>query len=300
MAPEAILVPFGVLELNRGPVAIHQPMFAFGHSKGTSDFVADGLELWWVERNAAHPGVKRLHIELDNGPEIASSRTQFPKRLVEFADRHRVAIELVYLPPYHSKYNPVERCLDGETVRLKDEEDTTKRSLSQIRADIGRLVDVLKSLGAKGLASVRDELERLEAEERRLVATLAQIAKRQAPVERIGRDAQAFLETWQDVGELLAAATTEERLQILQHYIEVIELGNIDRETRTGTYALRLLPEVRPDRGFDFGRGGKSGPDDANPRLETSNGAVPCCGDGSVVVNPGTAWFAQPYKKLPG
>ena len=35
MAPEAILVPFGVLELNRGPVAIHQPMFAFGHSKGT-------------------------------------------------------------------------------------------------------------------------------------------------------------------------------------------------------------------------------------------------------------------------
>lgn len=110
MAPEAILVPFGVLELNRGPVAIHQPMFVFGHSKGTSDFVADGLELWWAERKAAYPGVKRLHIELDNGPEIASSRTQFMKRLVEFADRHRVEIELVYLPPYHSKYNPVERC----------------------------------------------------------------------------------------------------------------------------------------------------------------------------------------------
>ena len=109
-APEAILVPFGVLELNRGPVAIHQPMFVFGHSKDTSDFIADGLELWWAERNATHPGVKRLHIELDNGPEIASSRTQFLKRLVEFADRHRVAIELVDLPPYHSKYNPVERC----------------------------------------------------------------------------------------------------------------------------------------------------------------------------------------------
>ena len=110
LSPEAILVPFGVLELNRGPVAIHQPMFVFGHSKGTSDFIADGLELGWAERKAAHPGVKRLHIELDNGPEIASSRTQFLKRLVEFADRHRVGIELVYLPPYHSKYNPVERC----------------------------------------------------------------------------------------------------------------------------------------------------------------------------------------------
>ena len=98
----------------------------------------------------------------------------------------------------------------------------------------------------------------MEAEERRLVATLAQIAKRQAPVERIGRDAQAFLETWQDVGELLAAATTEERLQILQHYIEVIELGNIDRETRTGTYALRLLPEVRPDLDSTSEEGGKA------------------------------------------
>ncbi len=175
-------------------------------------------------------------------------------------------------------------CLDGETVRLKDEEDTTKRSLGQIRADIGRLVDVLKSLGAKGLASVRDELERLEAEEKRLESTLTQIAKRQAPVERIGRDAQAFLETWQDVGELLDAATTEERLQILQHYIEVIELGNIDRETRTGTYALRLFPEVRPDRGFDFGDGGGNGPDDVNSGPETTNGAVATNGSDPAVL----------------
>lgn len=110
MAPEAILVPFGILELNRGAVPIHQPWFLFGHSKQTSDFLADGLDPWWRERKAVHPGVGRRHIELDNGPEIASSRTQFLKRMVEFVDRHRVAVELVYLPPYHSKYNPIERC----------------------------------------------------------------------------------------------------------------------------------------------------------------------------------------------
>lgn len=110
MSPEALLVPLGILELNRGTEAIHQPMFIFGHSKETSDFIADGLELWWAERKALHLGVKRLHIELDNGPEIASSRTQFMKRLVEFVDRHRITVELVYLPPYHSKYNPIERC----------------------------------------------------------------------------------------------------------------------------------------------------------------------------------------------
>jgi len=110
MSPKALMVPFGLLEMNRGPVAIQQPWFLFGHSKETSDFIADGLEKWWSERKAVYDGVRKIHIELDNGPEISSSRTQFMKRLVEFADRHRVEIELVYLPPYHSKYNPIERC----------------------------------------------------------------------------------------------------------------------------------------------------------------------------------------------
>jgi hypothetical protein len=30
--------------------------------------------------------------------------------MVGFVDRHRAAVELVYRPPYHSKYNPIERC----------------------------------------------------------------------------------------------------------------------------------------------------------------------------------------------
>lgn len=110
MSAETILVPFGILELNRGGVDIHQPWIVFGRSHQTSDFIADALERWWSERGAVHAGVKRLQIELDNGPEINSSRTQFMKRLVEFVDRHRIEVELVYLPPYHSKYNPIERC----------------------------------------------------------------------------------------------------------------------------------------------------------------------------------------------
>jgi transposase len=110
MSPDALLVPFGILERNRGSQALHQLTFVFGRSKETSDFIADGLELWWAARKTRYLGVRRLHIELDNGPEIASSRTQFMKRLVEFVDRHRIAVELVYLPPYHSKYNPIERC----------------------------------------------------------------------------------------------------------------------------------------------------------------------------------------------
>ena len=68
-------------------------------------------------------------------------------------------------------------CLGGEAVRLREEEDLARRRLSQVRADIGRLVEVLKSLGARGLASVQSELERLEDEEGQMKKNLTEIAK---------------------------------------------------------------------------------------------------------------------------
>jgi hypothetical protein len=105
MHPDAVLAPAGILE-----VASAQLNIVFGTSRDTSDFVADCLELWWANRRAIHPDVRRLLIDLDNGPEIASSRTQFMKRLVDFSDRHQLTLELAYYPPYHSKYNPIERC----------------------------------------------------------------------------------------------------------------------------------------------------------------------------------------------
>ena len=105
MHPDAVLTPAGILEVDS-----HQLNVIFGTSRDTSDFVADCLELWWDHRQHAYPEVRRLLIDLDNGPEIASSRTQFMKRLVEFSDRFGLTIELAYYPPYHSKYNRIERC----------------------------------------------------------------------------------------------------------------------------------------------------------------------------------------------
>jgi hypothetical protein len=37
-------------------------------------------------------------------------RTQFLKRRVEFARHTGKTLQLLYFPPSHSKYNPVERC----------------------------------------------------------------------------------------------------------------------------------------------------------------------------------------------
>ena len=105
MKPVAILAPAGILEVERGQLNL-----IFGTSRDTSDFVADALDLWWAGRRGTYPHVRRLLINLDNGPEVGSSRTQFMSRLVGFADRHRLTLELAYFPPYHSKYNRIERC----------------------------------------------------------------------------------------------------------------------------------------------------------------------------------------------
>lgn len=76
----------------------------------TSDFWVDGLQLWWRQVQGALCSVRRLVIYLDNGPNNSGSRTQFLKRMIDFADWSGLEIRLVYYPPYHSKYNPIERC----------------------------------------------------------------------------------------------------------------------------------------------------------------------------------------------
>ena len=82
----------------------------FGTSRETSDFIADCLQQWWDANQCRFTHVRQLVINLDNGPQNSSFRTQFIKRMVEFADRNNVEIVLIYYPPYHSKYNPIERC----------------------------------------------------------------------------------------------------------------------------------------------------------------------------------------------
>jgi transposase len=39
-----------------------------------------------------------------------SNRSQFIKRIVQFSLETKLRIRLIYYPPYHSKYNPIERC----------------------------------------------------------------------------------------------------------------------------------------------------------------------------------------------
>ena len=84
---------------------------SFGSSYKTSDFIVDTLQAWWVKLT---PQVQHrtplLQIKVDNGPENSGVRTQFLKRMVDWVDQIRTPVQLLYYPPYHSKYNPIERC----------------------------------------------------------------------------------------------------------------------------------------------------------------------------------------------
>ena len=58
-------------------------------------------------------GIKRLVVNTDNGPEWNSHRAQFMMRMIQLAENSGLDIHLVYYPPYHSKYNPVEHYWGG-------------------------------------------------------------------------------------------------------------------------------------------------------------------------------------------
>ena len=96
----------GIVDEDSGELFIE-----FGSSYKTSDFIVDTLQAWWVKLpRHVQTTIPWLQIKVDNGPESSGIRTQFLKRMVVWVDQIGIPIQLVYYPPYHSKYNPIERC----------------------------------------------------------------------------------------------------------------------------------------------------------------------------------------------
>ncbi len=89
------LTPFGIFlpdqkELN----------FYFTSSKVTRDFLVDRLDQWWQGNRERYPQIRKVLLDLDNGPENHSRRSQFIYRLVQWAQATQLTVELVYYPPY--------------------------------------------------------------------------------------------------------------------------------------------------------------------------------------------------------
>jgi len=103
--PDGKVTPVGLLLPQHDELSI-----AVCTSKVTSDCIVDTIDHWWTENKVRFPEVDTLVFLQDNGPENSGRRTQFLGRMVDFVEQHQINVRLAYYPPYHSKYNPVERC----------------------------------------------------------------------------------------------------------------------------------------------------------------------------------------------
>jgi hypothetical protein len=104
MEPDEKLTPFGIFLPQYDELYLY-----FTPSRLTSDFIMDCLWDFWSTERERFRQVRTLLINQDNGRENHSRRTQFMNRITEFVDEFQVTVQLAYYPPYHSKYNPIER-----------------------------------------------------------------------------------------------------------------------------------------------------------------------------------------------
>lgn len=140
--------------------------FYFTDNNATSDFMVDALE-------HLYPKIKRefaphtLLINMDNGPENNSRRSQFMKRLVDFSQAQSINISLAYYPPYHSKYNPIERVW-GVLERHWNGEllDSVNKVLGLARSMIWKgknpIVNFFTKFYEKGISLSSEAMARLE------------------------------------------------------------------------------------------------------------------------------------------
>jgi hypothetical protein len=99
-------IPCGIVDEDTAQLSV-----TFGSSAKTSDFMVDTLTAWWQGLSAKEQrAIDRVQLKMDNGPESSGVRTQFLHRMVQLVDTIGKPIHLLYYPPYHSKYNPIERC----------------------------------------------------------------------------------------------------------------------------------------------------------------------------------------------
>ena len=95
--------PFGILDLKTNETFITCTIYT-----STAEFKVDCIENYVIGKNQKCK-LKKLLIFLDNGPENSSRRRLWLKQLKKLSVKYNLVIQLVYYPPYCSKYNKIER-----------------------------------------------------------------------------------------------------------------------------------------------------------------------------------------------
>jgi hypothetical protein len=156
--------PCGIGEEDNGQLRL-----TFGSSSKTSDFIVDALEAWWSawEETEQVP-LTRLQIKMDNGPESSGRRTQFLYRMVEFCEAIGKPIQWWYYPPYHRKYNPIERCwgileLPWNGTKLVDMETMLEWAKSMTWKGMHPIVELSRKVSQKAVTLSKKAMREVEA-----------------------------------------------------------------------------------------------------------------------------------------
>jgi len=147
----------------------------------TADLIVDCIHDTWLMIEGRFPLVRTLMLNLDNGPENHSRRTQFVKRVVDLVDDLQLTLELAYYPPYHSKYNPIERVwgvleqhwngalLDSAQTVLNFARTMTYNGVHPVVDLVTTTYQTGVKLTQKAMAKLEERLERLPGLEKYFV-----------------------------------------------------------------------------------------------------------------------------------
>ena len=171
--PTATVTPVGIF------LPASDEVFLYGvTSKVTSDCLMDCLTDWWESVRERFSQITMLVLNLDNGPANHSRRTQFMQRMVEFVQRYHITIRLAYYPPYHSKYNSVERCwgilehhwngslLDSVDAVIKSARTMTWKGAPPVVSLVTRIYQTGVKLTKEAMETVEIHLQRLPSLEK--------------------------------------------------------------------------------------------------------------------------------------
>ena len=156
-------IPCGIVDEDKGQLYLN-----FGSSYKTSDFMVDSLSQWWSTLDSVEKQqTDIIQIKVDNGSETSGIRTQFLKRMVDFADWTGKSIQLLYFPPYHSKYNPIERCWGileqhWNGALLRDVETMLAWAKSMTWKGLKPIVNLSQEIYQKGISLTKKEMKEIE------------------------------------------------------------------------------------------------------------------------------------------
>jgi hypothetical protein len=161
--PEATVTPVGLFLPEWDELYLYHVT-----SKVTSDCLVDCLTRWWERVRERYAHISMLVLNLDNGPENHSHRTQFMHRLVDFVAQFAVSVRLAYYPPYHSKYNAVERCwgileLHWNGALLDSVHAVAAYSASMTWKGLHPAVEVVTTVYQTGVTLTKEEMAPVEA-----------------------------------------------------------------------------------------------------------------------------------------